>query len=84
MEEDGFRVPLHRSLTEPLLMGGAPREIAILNGTLAAAFGLILHMYYILVLNVIIHLVAVAFTKRDPQFFSVFKRHINQKKYYGT
>lgn len=84
MEEDGFRVPVHRSLTEPVLLGGAPREIAFLNATLAAALGLILHMYYLLVLNFIIHLIAVALTKRDPQFFSVFKRHINQKKYYGT
>ena len=33
----GFEVPLHRSLTEPILMGGAPRTVAIANGTLAAA-----------------------------------------------
>ena len=36
----GFRVPVHRALTEPILLGGAPRAIAILNGTLAAALGL--------------------------------------------
>ncbi|ERT15127.1 conjugal transfer protein TrbD, partial [Pseudomonas putida SJ3] len=36
----GFEVPLHRSLTEPILMGGAPRTVAIANGTLAAAVGL--------------------------------------------
>ena len=34
---DGFEVPLHRSLTEPILLGGAPRTVAIANGTLAAA-----------------------------------------------
>ena len=32
----GFEVPLHRSLTEPILLGGAPRTVAIANGTLAA------------------------------------------------
>ena len=32
-------MPVHRALTEPILMGGAPRSIAILNGTLAAALG---------------------------------------------
>ena len=39
---EGFSVPVHRSLTQPILLGGAPREFAILNGTLAAAlfFGL--------------------------------------------
>lgn len=26
--------PVHRSLSEPILLGGAPRAIAILNGTL--------------------------------------------------
>ena len=36
----GFEVPLYRSLTDPILLGGAPRNIAILNGTLAAALGL--------------------------------------------
>ncbi|MQU46284.1 conjugal transfer protein TrbD, partial [Pseudomonas helleri] len=30
----GFEIPLHRSLTEPILMGGAPRTVAIANGTL--------------------------------------------------
>ena len=41
----GFEVPLHRSLTEPILLAGAPRGIAILNGTLAAALGLGLQLW---------------------------------------
>mgnify|MGYP000352525683 CR=1 FL=1 len=32
----GFVAPVRRSLSEPILLGGAPRSIAILNGTLAA------------------------------------------------
>lgn len=84
MKEYGFQVTLHRSLTEQVLMAGVPREIFLLNGTLAAAMVLALHLYYLVVLNVLIHMVAVAATKRDAQFFSIFKRHINQKKYYGT
>ncbi len=36
----GFEAPLHRALTEPILLGGAPRAIAIVNGTVAAALGL--------------------------------------------
>jgi type IV secretion system protein TrbD len=36
----GFVTPVHRALTEPILMGGAPRSIAIVNGTLAAALGI--------------------------------------------
>ena len=36
---------VRRSLTEPILLGGAPRSIAILNGTLAAALGLGLRLW---------------------------------------
>ncbi len=41
----GFEAPLHRALTEPILLGGSPRGIAIVNGTLAAAVGLGLQMW---------------------------------------
>ena len=41
----GFEVPLHRSLTEPILLGGAPRTVAIANGTLASAVGLGLQLW---------------------------------------
>ena len=38
-------MPLHRALTEPILLAGAPRSFAILNGTLAAALGLGLRLW---------------------------------------
>ena len=41
----GFVAPVHRALTEPILMGGAPRAVAIVNGTLAAALGLGLRLW---------------------------------------
>ena len=37
---EGFEAPIHRALVEPILLGGAPRAIAIVNGTVAAALGL--------------------------------------------
>ena len=43
----GFEVPLYRALTDPILLGGAPRGIAILNGTLAAALGLGLRLWIV-------------------------------------
>ena len=47
MEEGvpGFAAPVHRALTEHILLGGAPRAVAILNGTLAAALGLGLRLW---------------------------------------
>ena len=41
----GFTAPVHRALSEPILLGGAPRSVAILNGTLAGAVGLGLQLW---------------------------------------
>ena len=80
----GFEIPIHRSITEQLLMAGVPRALAILNGTIASALVLGMHTLYVLPVNIIINSVAVFLTKRDPQFFDCFKRHIRHKSYYGT
>ena len=76
----GFEVPLHRSLTEPILLGGAPRTVAIANGTLAAAVGLGLHLWLRgLVLWMVGHSLAVWGARLDPQFMPVFARHIKHR-----
>ncbi|WP_026607551.1 VirB3 family type IV secretion system protein [Methylocapsa acidiphila] len=73
----GFVVPVHRALTEPILMGGAPRAVAILNGTLAAALGLGLRLWIAgLLLWVVGHATAVWAAKRDPMFVEVVRRHL--------
>lgn len=75
----GFEVPLHRSLTEPILLGGAPRTVAIANGTLAAAVGLGLQLWIPgLVLWLVGHSLAVWGAQLDPQFMAVFARHVKQ------
>ena len=79
---EGFEVPLHRSLTEPILLGGAPRSIAIVNGTLAAAVGIGMQLWLPgLALFVIGHTLAVWGAKLDPQFMDVFARHMKHKSY---
>ena len=79
---EGFEVPLHRALTEPILLGGAPRGIAILNGTLAAAMGLGLQQWIAgLLLWLAGHSLAVFAAKRDPDFAPVLTRHLRQKAY---
>ncbi|WP_316237255.1 VirB3 family type IV secretion system protein [Bradyrhizobium sp. SZCCHNR1015] len=73
----GFAIAVRRSLTEPILLGGAPRAIAILNGTLAAALGLGLRLWIAgLLLWAIGHGVAVWAAKRDPDFVEVVRRHL--------
>lgn len=79
---EGYELPLHRSLTEPILMGGAPRGIAILNGTLAAALGLGLQLWIAgAVVWVLGHTAAVYAARRDPLFPAVLARHLKQKAY---
>jgi type IV secretion system protein VirB3 len=76
----GFEVPLHRSLAESILLGGAPRNVAILNGTLAAVVGLGLQLWIPgLVLWLVGHSLAVWGARLDPQFLQVFARHIKHR-----
>ena len=77
---DGFEVPLHRSLTEPILLGGAPRGLAILNGTIAAAVGLGLQLWVAgIAIWLIGHAAAVYAAKTDPYFAQVLARHVKHK-----
>jgi type IV secretion system protein VirB3 len=77
---EGFEAPIYRSLTEPVLLGGAPRGLAIVNGTLSAALGLGLQMWIAgLLLWVIGHSLAVLAAKRDPDFAAVLTRHLRQR-----
>ncbi|MFN5615831.1 MAG: VirB3 family type IV secretion system protein [Brevundimonas sp.] len=76
-EVAGFSVPVHRALTEHILLGGAPRSIAIMNGTLAGAVGLGLRLWLVgLLLWAIGHFAAVWAAKRDPLFVEVGRRHL--------
>ncbi|RHW18172.1 conjugal transfer protein [Sphingomonas gilva] len=80
----GFEAPIHGSLGSPLLLGGAPRGIAIVNGTIAAAVGLGLQQWLIgLALWVVGHSVAVFAARRDPDFAPVLLRHLRQKGYFA-
>jgi len=77
---DGFEVPLHRSLIEPVLLGGAPRTVAIANGTLACAAGVGLHLWLPgIALWVLGHALAVWGARIDPQFLPVLMRHLKQR-----
>ncbi len=79
---EGFEVPIHRALTEPILLGGAPRAVAVANGTVAAAVGLGLQLWLMgLALWVVGHTLAVWGAKIDPQFMDLFARHLKHKPY---
>lgn len=81
----GFYAPVHRALAEPILLGGAPRAVAIANGTLAAAIGLGLRLWIPgLVVWAIGHAAAVWAAKRDAQFVDVARRHLRYPAHFGV
>ena len=80
MRPDGFELVLHRSLTEPILMGGAPRAAAILLGTISAVLALGLRLWIAgVVLWIVGHAAAVWLARRDPEFVEVAVRHTKHK-----
>jgi type IV secretory pathway TrbD component len=63
----GFAVPVHRALTEHILLGGAPRGLAIANATLAGAVGLGLRLWIAgIVFFALGHMVALWAARRVP------------------
>lgn len=79
---EGFEVPVHASLRQAILLGGAPRGLAIVNGTVAAAIALGLQQWLVgIALWVIGHSIAVFAARRDPHFAPVLLRHLRQKSY---
>ena len=78
----GFCVPVHRALTEHIMLGGAPRGLAIANATLAGAVGLGLRLWVAgIVFFALGHMVAVWAARRDPQFVDVARRHLRFPTY---
>jgi type IV secretory pathway TrbD component len=81
----GFFAPVHRALTEPILLGGAPRAVAIANGTIAGAVGLGLRLWIAgLVIWAIGHFAAVWAARRDARFVEVVRRHLRYPAHLGV
>lgn len=81
-ELEGYEVPLHVALTQPILMGGAPRTFAILNGTLALVVGMGLHLWWLgFPAATVLHAAAVLMSKRDPDWFDILRRSVRQPIY---
>lgn len=73
----GYFAVVHRALVEPILLGGAPRTLAIANGTVAAALGLGLRLWIVgLAFWAIGHAAAVWAARKDAQFVEVARRHL--------
>ena len=82
---EGFVCPLRVSLTRPILLGGAPRGFAILNGTVCAAIGMGLQQPYVgLPLWLVLQAGAVWAAKRDPWFLDIWPRHLARPPFFAS
>lgn len=77
---EGYEVPIHRSLTQPILFAGLPRIVGLLLWTTIAAFVLGLHQIWMLALGLVLHVLFAAITRRDPFFFDVFLRALGAQR----
>lgn len=75
----GFTAAVRQALTQPILMGGAPRSYAILNGTLAAVVAFAGQSLWGLALGVVGHAAGVFLAKRDADAVEVLKRAMKIK-----
>jgi type IV secretion system protein VirB3 len=78
--EPGLEVPVHRSLTQPIMMAGLPRNLGLLLWTITAAFALGLHQLWVLPIALVLHGVFAAMARRDPHFFDVIVRAVGQRR----
>ena len=81
------RAPIHPSLIRPLLLGGAERELVLLNGTIIAAliFGVGFHWVSLTIaalLATIGHWALTRAAKYDARLIRIYVRHVRYQPYY--
>jgi type IV secretion system protein TrbD len=81
------RAPIHSSLTRPLLLGGAERELVLVNGTMVAAliFGVGFHWVSLAIaalLCTVGHWTLTRAAKYDPRLSRIYVRHVRYQPYY--
>ena len=81
------RTAIHMSLTRPLLLAGAERELVLVNGTAIAAliFGVGFHWASVTVAVLLAtagHWALTRAAKHDPQLSRIYVRHVRYQEYY--
>lgn len=87
MSHDSLKTPLHPSLVRPILLGGAERELVLINAIVIAALllGIGPHPLTLAIavfLGTAGHSAMVLAARFDPQMLRVYSRHIRYRTYY--
>jgi len=73
----GFEAPVFRSLYEPILLGGAPRDFVIMHWMAALVLTVRVGLrgsWLVLLAAAVIHVAVAIGTQLDPQFLEVVSR----------
>jgi type IV secretion system protein VirB3 len=81
LDPDGWEAPVHNGIAKPILLGGIPREAAILLGSFTTAIGLYVTLW-VLPGTLVAWVALAAWTKYDPDGMKILKRFWHQKRYY--
>ena len=77
-----YDVPFIRGLTEPALIAGVPKNVLVFNGIFAIFLIMNFGFFYILIVTLLFHFVAMYVCKGDNQFFDCLKSYKSKEKYY--
>lgn len=81
---EGFYLPIHKSLVDPLLIGGIPRNLCLAIWSIGIAIGVMLQMYWFFIVVIGVHISVRRMTKRDPDFFATVISHLHDKRYFDV
>jgi type IV secretion system protein VirB3 len=72
-----LKLAINKGLTDRVMMGGLPRNITILGGTVAAALILGLQNLWLSLIAVPVYIALQLLYRKDPYFLEILLRHIN-------
>jgi type IV secretory pathway TrbD component len=85
--DESRRTTIHSSLTRPLLLAGAERELVLMNGTAIAAliFGVGFHWASVtmaILFATVGHWALTRVARHDSQMSRIYIRHVRYQEYY--
>lgn len=77
-------LPFYKSLSERILLMGAPKPIIIINALVMLLFIIDFHFWEIIPVSLAFHFLCIYVSKNDEQFFEALKSYLHKKNYYCT
>ena len=76
----GFYIPFHQSLLQPILACGVDRNLFYALWSIGVSIGVMMSMYWFLIVTFGGHMIVREMTKKDDMFFKIVVNHIHTRK----